>query len=137
GLDPGAQRPEARGVEVHVDAQVRQPQPGESAAPTARARSFVVWQPRPVARPVQLALLAPVTGPVVKSDAGSAAAHPADDWSPSGRLSRLLHATAGTGFSYALDPAVLSAAVAAAGKGSAGSAGVSASVSSIPSATTT
>jgi putative peptidoglycan lipid II flippase len=136
GLDAGAQRPEARGVEVHLDAQVQRPQLG-AALPTARARSFVVWQPRTVARPVQLALLAPVTGPAAASDAGSATAHPAADWSPSGRLSSLLRATAGTGFSYALDPALLSAAGAAAGKGPGASAGASPSGTPSPSAATT
>ena len=76
---------------------------------------------------MQLALLAPVTAPAAVPDAGSATAHPAGDWSPSGRLSELLHATAGTGFSYALDPALLSAAEAAAGRGQPGAAGTSAS----------
>ena len=109
GLDAGAERPEARGVEVHVDAQAQQA--GSPALPTARARSFVVWQPRPVDRPVQLTLLAPVTGPVAVADAGSATAHPAEDWSPSGRLSRLLRATAGAGFSYVIDPALFTTPV--------------------------
>jgi putative peptidoglycan lipid II flippase len=109
GLDPVAQQPEPHGLEVHVDA------PAAAGGLTARARSFVVWQPRPVDRPVQLTLLAPVNQPVAAADAGSASALPAAAWSPSGRLSRLLQATNGSGFSYALDPALLSAATAAAG----------------------
>ena len=86
---------------------------------------------------MQLALLAPVTAPAAVPDAGSATAHPAGDWSPSGRLSELLHATAGTGFSYALDPALLSAAEAAAGRGQPGAAGTSASPTPSGSAATT
>jgi putative peptidoglycan lipid II flippase len=129
GLDARVERPEARGLEVHVTGQVQRPQPGTTALPVARVRSFVVWQPQPVERPVQLALLAPITGPVAKADAGSASAHAADDWSPSGRLSRLLHATAGTGFSYVLDPALLSAAAAASGTTSASSTGTGTSPS--------
>src|SRR4051794_8452587 len=136
GLAADAPRPGAGGVELHVAAQVQRPQQGASAASTARARSFVVWQPRPVPRPVQLALLAPVTGPAVASDAGSTTAPPAEDWSPSGRLSRLLRATAGTGFSYALDPALLSAAVAAAGRTPAAPTGASPNAAPTPSAST-
>ena len=67
-------RPEARGVEVHVDLEVQRPQPGETTMPSARVRSFVVWQPRPVARPVELAL--PRRSLPAVPDAGSATAHP-------------------------------------------------------------
>ena len=104
-LDPAD--PTARPYGLTVQAE------GASAALPAGsasggARTFTVWAPHAPERPVQLSVLVPVTAPTASTAAGTAKARPARDWT--GRLARVVGATAGTPFSWAVDPALLSSA---------------------------
>jgi putative peptidoglycan lipid II flippase len=76
------------------------------------ARTFAVWDPVHQYRPTRLALLVPVTQghqPVDPTGSGGQVPHL---WAPTGRVRRVLAATSDPAFSYALDPALLNAAVA-------------------------
>jgi putative peptidoglycan lipid II flippase len=114
-FDPRQDRLQALGLVLRAEGSG----PGLATAPVATARSFAVWQPRPTAGAVHLSVLVPVTEGVATGAAGAASAHPPATWSPTGRLARVLRATAGTGFSYAIDPALLTAASATVAAGSA------------------
>ena len=115
GLDPAARTAEPVGLTVSAQGQ---PESTTSDARTAVVRTFAVWQPRPPAdatQAVRLSILVPVTQPAAATDAGSTAAHGSSDWAPTGRLTRLLGAADSPGVSWAVDPALLTAAAAAGG----------------------
>jgi putative peptidoglycan lipid II flippase len=112
GLDPNARTAEPVALAVSATGE---PATTTFGAPPAVVRTFAVWQPKPSRGSVRLSILVPVTQPVATANAGSAAAHPVGAWDPRGRLTRVLQATADTRISWAVDPALLDSAAAAAG----------------------
>ncbi len=73
-------------------------------------RTFVIWVPDVQVSPTRLTLLTPVTSTTASADATVPSADLLASLAPQGRLGRVVAATGDTGFSWALDPAVLAAA---------------------------
>src|SRR4051812_3692056 len=107
GLDPSVRAPQAVGLTVSAEGDL----PGTVADRRTVVRTFAVWQPRPVAQPIRLSVLVPITQPVARPDAAAADAHPSSDWAAQGRLSRVLRATTtDSHVSWVVDPALLASA---------------------------
>ncbi|HEY6793323.1 MAG TPA: hypothetical protein VI248_01430, partial [Kineosporiaceae bacterium] len=76
-------------------------------------RTFTVWEPAGVPPSTQLALLVPITAGATPLDTSGTGQTSAGLWSPTGRLAQLLDAAADPAFTYAVDPSVPAAALAA------------------------
>jgi len=76
-------------------------------------RTFTVWSPTAAPPTSRLALLVPVTAGRTPLDPAGDGAVPPSTWADDGRLSTLLEATQDRGFTYALDPSLPAAALAA------------------------
>jgi len=110
GLPLGADGFGPRGAALEVTGD-----PGSGNRRLAVQRTFVVWDPKPGTTTSRLSVLVPITpsARAATADAGQPSTALLDDWAPTGRLSRLLTATADTGFGWAVDPSLISAATAA------------------------
>ena len=82
-------------------------------AVVGRYRTSVTWMPAETFEPTPLALIAPITASGPSLQAGTPDHVLLDQLGGSGRLTRLLTATAGQPIGWALDPALLAAASAA------------------------
>lgn len=98
-----------RGIVVELD--------DSRTGAVASARSFLLWFPQGAAQAVRLSVLVPVTGPAATpGDPEAWSASMAAAVAPSGRLARILAATAGVReVSWVVDPALMDAAAAGVG----------------------
>lgn len=106
GLPGTAEAFGTRGLMVDVIADV----PGSAPRQVGAAYTFVVWEPVPTQRPTRLTMLAPVTSTLPQGDASEPTAALLASMTPTGRLNRLAATVQDTGISWAIDPALLSAA---------------------------
>ncbi len=73
-------------------------------------RTFLIWSPTVHPSPVTLTLLAPITSALPQATSSPPSADLLAAMAPTGRLTRVVQAGADPAFSWALDPALLSAA---------------------------
>jgi putative peptidoglycan lipid II flippase len=104
-LPPDAAGFGPRGMSVEI-----QEGPASGGRRVGIVRTFTVWDPVRKYRPTRLALLVPITQGRQPVDPTGSGGQVPQLWQPSGRLNRVLAATNDPAFSYALDPALLTAA---------------------------
>jgi hypothetical protein len=77
----------------------------------ATLRSTLVWAPNEITTPTRLSVIVPITSSTPSTHAGEPTAQIADDLLPGGRLDRVLSAAHDPAMAWAVDPAVLTAAM--------------------------